>query len=62
MCIIGLLEVLEFDFTKSITEMVATEQTAAATHDKETKENAVEKTTKEQDVKYSVQEHCWGDD
>ena len=47
-----MLDVIESDFTKGITEMVAAEQTAAATHDKETKENAVEKTTKEQDVKY----------
>ena len=36
--------------------MVATEQAAAATYDRETKENAVEKTTKDQDVKYKSQE------
>merc|ERR1712232_401415 len=43
--IIGMLEVIESDFTKGITEMVASEQTSAATYDKETKENAIEKTT-----------------
>jgi len=54
--IIGMLEVIESDFTKGITEMVAAEQTAAATYEKETKENAIEKTTKEQDVKYKTKE------
>merc|ERR1719378_769016 len=48
--IIGLIEVMEADFTKLLTEMIATEETAAATYDKQTKENAVTKTTKEQDV------------
>merc|ERR1711907_846348 len=54
--IIGMLEVIESDFTKGLTEMVAAEQVAAATYDKETKENAIEKTTKEQDVKYKTKE------
>jgi len=54
--IIGMLEVIESDFTKGITEMVAAEQTAAATYDRETKENAIEKTTKQQDVKYKTKE------
>ena len=52
--IVGMLEVIESDFTKTITEMVAAEQMAADTHDKTTKENAVAKTTKEQDVKYKT--------
>merc|ERR1712048_152173 len=47
---------IESDFTKGLTEMVAAEQEAAQTYDKETKENAVEKTTKEQDVKYKTKE------
>ena len=44
--IIGMLEVIESDFTKGITEVVAAEQTAAATSEKETKEkpNSVHKT------------------
>merc|ERR1711990_1119443 len=54
--IIGMLEVIESDFTKGLTEMVASEQTAAATYDRETKENAIEKTTKSQDVKYKTKE------
>jgi hypothetical protein len=54
--IVGMLEVIESDFTKGITEMVAAEQMAADTYEKETKENAVEKTTKEQDVKYKTKE------
>merc|ERR1719379_3401696 len=52
--IVGMLEVIESDFTKTITEMVAAEQMAADTYEKETKENAVAKTTKEQDVKYKT--------
>ena len=51
-----MLEVVESDFTKGLSEMVAGEQTAAATYDKETKENAIEKTTKNQDVKYKTKE------
>jgi len=54
--IIGLLEVIESDFTKGLTEMIAAEQVAAATHDRETKENAIEKATKLQDVKYKQKE------
>merc|ERR1719163_1644558 len=54
--IIGMLEVIESDFTKGITQMVAAEEMAADTYEKETKENALEKTTKEQDVKYKTKE------
>merc|ERR1719361_1075163 len=36
--------------------MVAAEQTAATMHDRESKENAIEKTTKDQDVKYKTKE------
>merc|ERR1719384_1343566 len=51
-----MLEVIESDFTKGITDMVAAEQTAAATYERQTKENAIEKTTKQQDVKYKTKE------
>merc|ERR1719197_1986497 len=51
-----MLEVIESDFTKGLTEMVASEQTSAATYERETKENAIEKTTKSQDVKYKTKE------
>merc|ERR1719183_1161122 len=54
--IIGMLEVIESDFTKGLTEMVAAEQTAAAAYEKESQENEVEKTTKTQDVKYKTKE------
>lgn len=54
--IIGMLEVIESDFTKGLTEMVAAEQTAAAAYDRESKENEIEKTTKTQDVKYKTKE------
>lgn len=54
--IIGMLEVIESDFTKGLTEIEAVEQQAAATYEQTTKQNAVAKTTKEQDVKYKTQE------
>jgi len=54
--IIGMLEVIESDFTKGLAEMVAAEQTAAASFEKENQENAIEKTTKNQDVKYKTKE------
>merc|ERR1719416_15998 len=50
--IIGLLEVIESDFTKTLAEIIATEESAAAAYDKQTKENQIDKTAKEQDVKY----------
>jgi len=54
--IIGMLEVIESDFTKALTEMVAAEQTAAAAYERESQENEIEKTTKTQDVKYKTKE------
>merc|ERR1712060_175253 len=54
--IIGLLEVCESDFETGLAERTAEEEAAAATYDKETKENEIEKTTKQQDVKYKTQE------
>lgn len=54
--VIGLLEVVESDFSKGLAEMTATEETAQASYEKETKENEIEKTTKEQDVKYKTKE------
>merc|ERR1719440_2270169 len=50
--IIGLLEVCESDFSKGLAEMVAAEEAAVAEYDTESKENAITKETKEQDVKY----------
>merc|ERR1719502_1138542 len=54
--IIGLLEVCESDFTKGLAEMNAAEQTAVKEYDTTSKENAITKATKEQDVKYKTKE------
>merc|ERR1719163_2408997 len=54
--IIGLLEVCESDFSKSLTEMTAAEESAQAEYDAETKENEIIKVTKEQDAKYKTKE------
>jgi len=54
--IVGLLEVVESDFTKGLTEMVATEEAAVAAYESETKDNEITLTTKEQDVKYKTKE------
>merc|ERR1719440_2680022 len=54
--IIGLLEVIESDFTKGLAEMTAAEQTAAADYDQLTKENEISKATKDQDEKYKTKE------
>jgi len=54
--IIGTLEVVESDFSKGLAEMIAIEESAAATYDTESKENAIEKVTKEQDVTYKTKE------
>merc|ERR1719453_1160272 len=54
--IIGMLEVIESDFTKGLSELEAIESQAASAYDSQTKENAVSKTTKEQDVKYKTKE------
>merc|ERR1712087_716548 len=54
--IIGLLEVIESDFSKALAEFISVEETAAADYDKQSKENEIEKTTKDQDVKYKISE------
>merc|ERR1712241_206094 len=54
--VIGLLEVVESDFSKGLIEMTSTEEAAQAAYDQETKENEIEKVTKEQDVKYKTEE------
>merc|ERR1719345_228829 len=50
--IIGLLEVVEADFSKGLAEMRAAEQSSVSEHDKLSKANAIEKARKDQDVKY----------
>jgi len=54
--IIGLLEVIESDFTKTFAEIVSTEESAVRAYDKQTKENAIQKAAKDQDVKYKAKE------
>merc|ERR1712241_1654320 len=54
--VIGLLELVESDFSKGIAEMSATEDNAQTTYDTETKENEIEKATKDQDVAYKTKE------
>lgn len=54
--IVGILEVIESDFTKGLAEMTVTEQTAESEYDKETRENAITKATKDQSVKYKTKE------
>jgi hypothetical protein len=54
--IIGMLEVVESDFSKGLAEMISIEESAAAEYEKVTKENEIAKTTKEQDVKYKTKE------
>merc|ERR1719235_2067391 len=54
--IIGMLEVVESDFSKGLAEMIAIEEAAVAEYEKMTKENEIAKTTKEQDVKYKTKE------
>lgn len=50
--IIGLLEVVESDFSKGLVEATASESSAAAEYDTETKDNAVATTSKTASVKY----------
>merc|ERR1719384_716944 len=54
--IIGLLEVVESDFTKGLAEMTATEESAQSAYEAQTKENEIEKTTKDKDVEYKTKE------
>merc|ERR1719408_431474 len=55
--IIGLLEVCESDFTKGLAEMKAVESSAASDYNRLSKENEIEKATKDQDLKYKTKEH-----
>ena len=50
------MEVAESDFSKGLIGMNAAEGTAQNTYDQESKENEIEKTTKNQDGKYKTRE------
>jgi len=54
--IIGILEVVESDFSKNLAELSLAEDEAEAGYQKITQENKVNKASKEQDVKYKAQE------
>jgi len=55
--IIGLLEVIEADFGRSLADANAAEDSAQSEYDRISKENAITKVTKEQDVKYKTKEY-----
>merc|ERR1719343_532289 len=54
--IVGMLEVVESDFSKSLAEIIAVEESSAAEYDKVTKENEITKATKEASVTYKTKE------
>jgi hypothetical protein len=54
--IVGLLEVVESDFTKGLAEMTANMANQKAAHEETTKENEITTAAKNQDVKYKTQE------
>merc|ERR550525_1926089 len=54
--IVGILEVVESDFAKSLAEEEAEEDDAATEYAKTTQDNKVTKSLKTQDVKYKTQE------
>merc|ERR1712060_943398 len=54
--IISLLEVVEADFSKNLAQITADEQAAVAAHETATKENEIDRTAKDQSVKYKSQE------
>jgi len=54
--IIGILEVIASDFSKSLAQETVAEDEAQTTYEKTTQENKILKATKEQDVKYKTKE------
>merc|ERR1719331_3741093 len=54
--IVGLLEVVESDFSKALAEMTSIEENSAATYDADTKENEIDKTMKSKDAEYKTAE------
>merc|ERR1712217_442502 len=53
--IIGILEVCESDFAKNLATETSEEDDSEAAYQKQTQENRVTKTLKDQDVKYNTQ-------
>merc|ERR1719181_817889 len=54
--IMGLLEVVESDFSKNLAEMTVAETTSQSQYDQETQANEIQKTIKQQEVKYKTKE------
>jgi len=54
--IVGLLETVEADFSKNLAQISADEDAAAASYDATTRENQIDRTTKEQSLKYKSKE------
>merc|ERR1719275_56943 len=54
--IIGLIEVIESDFQKGLSDMTGAEESAQAEYEQLTKDNEIATTTKTQDVKYKTKE------
>jgi len=54
--VISLLEVVEADFSKNLAHVMADEDSAVAEYERTTQENEIEKTMKNQDVKYKTKE------
>merc|ERR1719433_1784196 len=54
--IVSLLEVIESDLSKGITEITTTEDAANAAHYLQTMQNKLEKKMKEQDIKFKTKE------
>merc|ERR1719171_1992572 len=55
--IIQLLELCESDFAKDLANEEAAESDAAEAYDKQTQENKIQRTMREQDVKYKTQSY-----
>merc|ERR1719469_1343713 len=54
--IIGLLEVVESDFSKDFAEITSTEESAVVSYEQTSKYSDIEKTTKTQEVAYKTKE------
>jgi len=52
--ILGLLEVIESDFSKGLANIIATEESAVATYTQETNDIEIDRATKEQDSTYKT--------
>jgi chromosome segregation ATPase len=54
--LISMIEVCESDFSKGLSETVATEESAQAAYDEQSKDNEVDKASKEEAVKFKTKE------